>query len=64
MKRFTTRVLLQSLTSAVLGLVIGYFVGSWLPKTLAAELLQTVAGLTAISGSLLGWSAGWLDRRN
>lgn len=54
-----------SLQAVVFGLgggVAGYFLGTSLPRETTAELIQSLGNISAIAGSLLGWSVGWLSQ--
>ena len=42
------------------GGLLGYFFGLKLPLETASELIQTLASISAISGSLVGWSSNWI----
>ncbi len=56
------RLIVQSIVLAILGAGLGFFLFPYMPRTMAIELTQTLGSIAAIAGSLLGWSAGWLDR--
>lgn len=51
---------IQALAFGVTGGLVGYFFGPKLPPATAAELTQALGNISAIAGSLLGWSVGWL----
>lgn len=44
----------------VAGGAIGYLFGTQLPAETASEIIQTLASISAISGSLVGWSSNWI----
>lgn len=44
----------------VAGSAIGYLFGTQLPPEIASEIIQTLASISAISGSLVGWSSNWI----
>ncbi|MCC5839878.1 MAG: hypothetical protein JJT96_07130 [Opitutales bacterium] len=52
----------QALLFGITGGVAGCFLGPFLPPLTAAELILALGGISAISGSLLGWSIGWLSQ--
>ena len=51
---------LQAVVFALGGGVAGYFLGTGFPQETTAELIQSLGNISAIAGSLLGWSVGWL----
>jgi drug/metabolite transporter (DMT)-like permease len=53
---------LQAVIFGVVGGLIGYFLGTGLPRGTTAELIQSLGNISAIAGSLLGWSVGWLSQ--
>lgn len=53
---------LQAIFFGLTGGALGYFFGPRLPAPTAAELILALGGISAISGSLLGWSIGWLSQ--
>jgi hypothetical protein len=59
---FAARLTLQSLIAAVFGGLAAYCLSGFVPSDSVGELLKLLGGITAISGSLLGWTAGWLDQ--
>ena len=44
----------------IAGSATGYLFGTQLPPEIASELIQTLASISAISGSLVGWSSNWI----
>ena len=44
----------------VAGGAIGYLFGTQLPTETASEIIQTIASISAIAGSLVGWSSNWI----
>lgn len=53
---------LQAVIFGFGGGVAGYFLGTGLPRETTAELIQSLGNISAIAGSLLGWSVGWLSQ--
>lgn len=53
---------LQAAVFGLIGSAFGYFLGPKLPIQTAAELTQALGNISAIAGSLLGWSVGWLSQ--
>ena len=56
------RLLLQVFVFGTIGSVVGYYGGVKLPEDTIAELVQSIGNISAIAGSLLGWSVGWLTQ--
>lgn len=54
------RILKITLLGLAVGGLLGYFFGLKLPLETASELIQTLASISAISGSLVGWSSNWI----
>lgn len=53
---------LQAVIFGLAGSIVGYFFGTGLPRGTTAELIQSLGNISAIAGSLLGWSVGWLSQ--
>lgn len=53
---------LQAVIFGVVSGLLGHFVGLALPRQTLAELIQSLGNISAIAGSLLGWSVGWLSQ--
>ncbi len=60
--KFGARLIIQSIIFALLGAGIGYFLKNHLPSETISDLFKILGGIVAVSGSLLGWTAGWLDQ--
>lgn len=60
--KFGPRLIIQSVIFALLGAVPAYFLRSHVPSETISELFKLLGGIVAVSGSLLGWTAGWLDQ--
>ena len=54
------RILKITLLGLAVGGLLGYFFGLKLPPEIASEIIQTLASISAISGSLVGWSSNWI----
>ena len=50
----------QGVFGFVAGSAAGYFFGAQLPAETASEIIQTLASISAIAGSLVGWSSNWI----
>lgn len=59
---FISKLSLQAVVFWVSGGVAGYFLGTGLPREITVELIQSLGNISAIAGSLLGWSVGWLSQ--
>lgn len=53
---------IQAFIIGLVGGLVGYFLGPELPVDTAADLAQALGNISAIAGSLLGWSVGWLSQ--
>ena len=53
---------LQAGIFGIAGGLVGYFFGTDLPRDITAELIKSLGNISAIAGSLLGWSVGWLSQ--
>ena len=62
MTNFLHNIASQTFIFALIGGLAGYFTMQFAPSKTGGELLQVIGGITAVGGSLLGWSAGWLDQ--
>lgn len=56
------KLLLQAVIFAIVGGLLGHFIGFGLPRQTVGELIQSLGNISAIAGSLLGWSVGWLSQ--
>lgn len=55
-----SKLTIQAIAFGVAGGLAGYFLGPIIQKNTATELTQALGNISAIAGSLLGWSVGWL----
>ncbi|MBX3282017.1 MAG: hypothetical protein KF756_06015 [Acidobacteria bacterium] len=60
--KFGLRLVIQSAIFALIGATPAYFLRSHVPSDTISELFKLLGGIVAVSGSLLGWTAGWLDQ--
>lgn len=58
----TTKFCIQILIGGSVGLSVAYFFGCKLPTQAAAELIKSLGNLSAITGSLVGWSVSWISQ--
>jgi hypothetical protein len=56
------RLSIQASVFGIAGGVVGYCLGPRLPSQTVAELIQALGNISAIAGSILGWSVGWLSQ--
>lgn len=57
-----SRIALQSIIYFLGGATLGYFTAFLVPSQTAVDFFKLFGALMAVSGSLLGWSAGWIDQ--
>lgn len=55
-----TKLCCQAGFGFVAGGAIGYWFGTRFPEETPSEMIQTIASISAISGSLVGWSSNWI----
>ena len=58
----TTKFCIEILIGGAVGLSVAYFFGCKLPTQTAAELIRSLGNLSAITGSLVGWSVSWISQ--
>lgn len=54
------RILKITIFGLAVGGLLGYSFGLKLPLETASELIRTLASISAIAGSLVGWSSNWI----
>lgn len=60
--RLLKPMILESIIYLSVGVLAGYLTTFAVPSTTLASLFKLLGFLVGVSGSLLGWSAGWLDQ--
>ena len=58
--RWTIRLYIQAVIFGAIGAALAYFFSAKLPTQTAAEMIRTLGNISAIAGSLVGWSVSWI----
>lgn len=59
---FHLKIAVQTVIYGSFGAIVGLILLRFVPSEGISETLKLLGSITAVAGSLLGWSAGWLDQ--